>query len=67
MTTLPINLLQILCFPIDFVHRSCEAVLVLLVLRVFRVGVVARAYQAIFVRVWLRRYCRVLLIDAIAV
>ena len=53
MTALPINLLQILCLSVDLVHRPGQAVLVLLVLRVLCVGVVARAYQAVLVRVLL--------------
>jgi len=53
MAALPVDLLQVLRLPIDLVHRPRQAVLVLLVLRVLRVRIVARAYQAVFVGVWL--------------
>ena len=65
MAALPVNLLQILCFSVDLVHSSAQAVFVLLVLRVLGVRVVARANEAVFVRVGLARYARIFLVDAV--
>ena len=51
MAALSVDLLQVLRLSIDLIHGTRQAVLVLLVLRVLGVRIVARAYQAVFVRV----------------
>ena len=65
MAALPVNLLQIFCFSIDLVHGPTQAVFVFLVLRVLGVRVVARADEAVFVRVGLARHNRIFLVDAV--
>lgn len=67
MAALAVNLLHVLSLAVDLVHSARQSVLVLLVLRVFRVRVVVRTYQAIFVRVRFARRHRVFLVNAIVV
>lgn len=67
MAALPVNLLHILGLAVYLIHGARQSVLVLLVLRVFCVRVVVRAYQAIFVRIRFTRRHRIFLVNTIVV